>query len=112
MNAAPFYDACGAKDNPRITQLDYGQIPPVNFDSGLRIFDRGPFSLALSFTSFRRTFVSRATCDADCDIADEATRLMAIAAAAGTAVLLIRLRFSTACSRPFMAIHPPFSGDG
>ncbi|EFX22705.1 hypothetical protein ECO7815_08998, partial [Escherichia coli O55:H7 str. 3256-97] len=34
------------------------------------------FSLALSFTSFRRTFVSRATCDADCDIADEATRLM------------------------------------
>ncbi len=39
------------------------------------------FSLALSFTSFRRTFVSRATCDADCDIADEATRLMAIAAA-------------------------------
>lgn len=39
-------------------------------------------------------------------------RLMAIAAAPGTAVLLIRLRFSTACSRPFMAIHPPFSGDG
>ncbi|PBR87168.1 ash family protein, partial [Escherichia coli] len=35
-----------------------------------------------------------------------------IAAAPGTAVLLIRLRFSTACSRPFMAIHPPFSGDG
>ncbi len=64
------------------------------------------FSLALSFTSFRRTFVSRATCDADCDIADDATRLMAIAAAPGTAVLLIRLRFSTACSRPFMAIHP------
>ncbi|MGT9250677.1 50S ribosomal protein L4, partial [Escherichia coli] len=22
------------------------------------------------------------------------------------------MRFSTACSRPFMAIHPPFSGDG
>ncbi|WNT87461.1 hypothetical protein QMY53_01359 [Escherichia coli TW14425] len=40
------------------------------------------------------------------------TALMAIAAAPGTAVLLIRLRFSTACSRPFMAIHPPFSGDG
>ncbi|KDW03372.1 phage tail fiber repeat family protein [Escherichia coli 2-156-04_S3_C1] len=39
-------------------------------------------------------------------------RVMAIAAAPGTAVLLIRLRFSTACSRPFMAIHPPFSGDG
>lgn len=39
-------------------------------------------------------------------------RLMAIADAPGTAVLLIRLRFSTACSRPFMAIHPPFSGDG
>ncbi|KAA9807019.1 ash family protein, partial [Escherichia coli] len=27
-------------------------------------------------------------------------------------VLLIRLRFSTACSRPFMGIPPPFSGDG
>ena len=58
------------------------------------------------------TCSNTATCDADCDIADEATRLMAIAAAPGTAVLLIRLRFSTACSRPFMAIHPPFSGDG
>ncbi len=42
--------------------------PPVNLDSGLRIFDRGPFQPGPFFTSFRRTFVSRATCDADCDM--------------------------------------------
>ncbi len=59
-NAAPFYDACGAKGQPARYPADYGQIPPVNLDSGLRIFDRALFSLALSFTSFRRTFVSRA----------------------------------------------------
>lgn len=47
-----------------------------------------------------------------CDKENKPPRIMAIAAAPGTAVLLIRLRFSTACSRPFMAIHPPFSGDG
>lgn len=67
----------------------------------------------MPFIAQDRVHLSRgASSDADCDIADEATRLMAIAAAPGTAVLLIRLRFSTACSRPFMAIHPPFSGDG
>lgn len=43
MNAAPFTTPASGQDNPRVTQPDYGQIPPVNLDSGLRIFDRGPF---------------------------------------------------------------------
>ncbi len=55
MNAAPFYDVCGGKGQPGVTQLDYGQIPPVNPDSGLRFLTVALFSLALSFTSFRRT---------------------------------------------------------
>ena len=60
------------------------------------------------FTSFRRTFVSRATCDADCDIADEATRLMAIVAESGHRRSgLIRLRFQRPAQDLFMAIHPP-----
>ena len=108
MNPAPFYDACGADRTTRaLPSLITGKSPRLTLILACGFLTVAVFSLALSFTSFRRTFVSRATCDADCDIADEATRLMAIAAAPGTAVLLIRLRFSTACSRPFMAIHLP-----
>ena len=36
----------------KVTQPEYGQIPPVNFDSGLRIFDRGPFQPGPFFYQF------------------------------------------------------------
>ncbi len=108
MNAAPFYDACVGQDNPRVTQPDYGQIPPVNLILACGFLTVGLFSLALSFTisgvplshgqPVTPTAISRMSNAVNGHCGGTGHRRSADTA-----------RFSTACSRPFMAIHPPFS---
>ncbi|KEP14339.1 hypothetical protein EH61_16490 [Escherichia coli] len=108
----PFYERLRRDRTTAHYQLDYGQIPPVNFDSGLRIltvaFSAWPFPLPVSGVPLSHGQPVTPTAI----IADEATRLMAIAAAPGHRRFADTAEVFNACSRPFMAIHPPFSGDG